>query len=96
MPTVRRTSQAELDLLEIGSRIAADNPLAADRWLDLLEQKCQLLATMPELGRRRDELAAQLRSLAVGEYVLFYLPQTDGVEIIRVLHGARDLPPLLE
>jgi len=41
-------------------------------------------------------LAARLRSFPVGSYVIFYRPMENGVEIVRVLHGARDLPPLFD
>jgi len=43
------------------------------------------------MGRARDELEVGLRSFPVGRYAIFYLPIPDGVEIVRVLHGARDL-----
>ncbi len=94
MASVGRTSQAELDLIEIGLRIAAENPEAADRWLQLIDQKCQLLASMPQMGRDRADLAPNLRSFPVGDYLIFYRPDSDGVVVIRVLHGARNLPPL--
>ena len=51
---------------------------------------------MPEIGRPREDLAARLRSFPVGSYIIFYRPMEYGVEIARVLHGARDLPPLFE
>jgi toxin ParE1/3/4 len=94
MASVLRTSQAELDLVEIGVHIATDDPAAADRWLDLVEQKCQLLATMPQMGRDRGNLAPDLRSFPVGEYLIFYRPGNEGIIVIRVLHGARDIPTL--
>ena len=96
MPIVRRTSQAHLDLVETAFRIAGENPTAADRWLDLIDAKCQLLARMPELGRKRPDLAPELRSLPVGNYLIFYRPMSDGIQVIRVLQGARDLPQLFE
>lgn len=96
MPTVRRTSLAHLDLVEIALRIAEDNPIAADRWIEQIEARCQALAQMPELGRKRPELAPELRSLAFGNFVIFYRPSADGIEVIRVLDGRRDLPPLFE
>lgn len=94
MPTVQRTSLANDDLVAIALHIAQANPSAANTWLDTIEQKCQLLATMPEMGRLRPELAATIRSWAVGEYVIFYQPAPDGITVVRVLHGSRDLPPL--
>lgn len=96
MPTVLRTSQAHLDLVEIAFRIAGENPAAAARWLDLIDEKCQLLARMPELGRKRPDLAPELRGLPVDNYIIFYRPMNDGIQVIRVLHGARDLPQHFE
>jgi len=57
MPIVLRPSQAHLDLVLASLRIAEANPLAADHWLDLIDEKCQLLARMPELGRQLPDLA---------------------------------------
>jgi toxin ParE1/3/4 len=51
---------------------------------------------MPDMGRLREELAARLRRFPVGNYVVFYRSIAGGIEIARVLHGARDLPPLFE
>jgi toxin ParE1/3/4 len=48
------------------------------------------------MGRDRSDLAPKLRSSLVNPYVLFYLPLEDGIVIIRVIHGARDLPSLFE
>jgi toxin ParE1/3/4 len=59
--------------------------------------KCfEMLAEMPHAGRRRDELEVNLRSLPEGHYVLFYRETADGVEIIRVLHGARDIQSMFD
>ena len=96
MPVILRTSRAHLDLVEIASYIAEENPAAADRWLDTIGEKCQLLAQRPELGRKRPDLAVELRSFPVGHYVIFYRPISDGIQVIRVLHGARDISMLLD
>ena len=48
------------------------------------------LARFPEIGRKRGDLTADLRSWAVGSYVVFYRPTEDGILTIRILHGARD------
>jgi toxin ParE1/3/4 len=85
-----------LDLVEIAFHIAEQNLVAADRWLETIDEKCQRLARMPELGRKRPDLAPELRSFPVGNYIIFYRPLPDGIQVIRVLHGARDLPPLFE
>jgi toxin ParE1/3/4 len=43
------------------------------------------------LGRARDELAPALRSLAYGRYVICYRVVASGAEIVRALHGVRDI-----
>lgn len=96
MPSILRTRQANLDLVEIAFHIAEENPAAADRWLDLIDEKCQRLAHAPEIGRRREDLAPHLRSFPVGNFVIFYRPAADGIQLIRILHGARDLPTLFD
>lgn len=96
MPVVRRTSAAHWDLVAIALTIAEDNPSAADDWLDSIESRCKLLAQIPGLGRLRRDLAPKLRSFAVGNHIIFYREADDGIVVIRVLHGARDLPKLFK
>jgi toxin ParE1/3/4 len=85
------TPRANADLEEIWMFIAADNPAQADDFIDLIDEKFQNLSRQPGLGRRREELAAGLRSFPVGRYVIFYLQVQDCLQIVRILHGARDL-----
>lgn len=94
MPRLLRTPQAAFDLLEIWQYIAVDEVTAADRFLDKIEEKCQLVAGAPMLGRARPELGKDLRSLAIGNYVIFYRPIEDGITIIRVLNGSGDIDSL--
>ncbi len=56
MARVLWSGTAEGDLVDIWTFIAKDSPDAANRLLDQLTQKCDLLAKSPEIGRRRDEL----------------------------------------
>jgi toxin ParE1/3/4 len=88
---VQRSDLAEGDLIEIWLFIAKDSPDAADRFLDLLTEKCEFLAESPEMGRRRNELGPALRSFPVGRYVIFYRSTQGGIEIARVLSAYRDL-----
>ncbi len=43
------------------------------------------------MGRNRDELYPGLQSFPVGKYLIFYMPISGGIEIIRVLHGMMDI-----
>ena len=94
MSRVIVSPQAEEDLFEIAFHIAQDNPKAAGSLLERIERICALIAASPEIGRRRKEFGPELRSFPVDRYLVFYRPVRGGVEIARVLHGARDLPSL--
>lgn len=96
MNRYRLTPEAANDLDQITGFIAKDNPEAAARLLDSLQERCRTLAERPGMGRSREELAPNLHSSHVGKYVIFYRPHDEGVEVLRVLHGARNLPKLFE
>ena len=85
---------AEVDLDDIWWYIAQDNPDAADRFLAKIGEQCQTLAQFPKMGISRDELTPALRSFPVGNYLIFYLPIDDGIEVVRVLSGVRDMDAL--
>ena len=91
MSQVTRRPLAEADILEIWDYIADDSLTAADRWVDHLDEQFRVLATQPSMGRARDELAPDVRSFPFGRYVIFYMPLDDGIDVVRVLHGARDI-----
>jgi toxin ParE1/3/4 len=63
--------------------------------IDKLHSTLQALATQPGMGRRRDELAPGLQSFPLGRYVIFYRALPAATEIVRVLHGARDVESIL-
>ena len=96
MSRVQLSLQAANDLEEIEDFISRDNPAAASRLLLTVLEKCQLLSQHPAIGFDRSELLPKLRSFPVGNYIVFYLPANDGIEVVRVLHGARDVPKLFE
>jgi toxin ParE1/3/4 len=87
----RRTAEAEHDLLSIWRYIAEDNPAAATRLLLSIDEKCTLLADNPQLGPARPDIAPDLRYFTAGNYLILYRELSDSVEIVRVLHGARNL-----
>ena len=91
MTTVVVRPRALVDLAEIWAYIAEDSADHADTFTDLIDSKFQALARRPGIGRSRPELATDFRSFSVGNYVIFYVPLSKGVEVVRVLHGARDL-----
>jgi toxin ParE1/3/4 len=91
MPVVIKRPRAKSDLVEIWDYIADDSEARADAFIDRIDQKFRTLTQRPGIGRLRGELAVGLRSFPVGRYVIFYRPLSNGVEIVRVLHSARDL-----
>ncbi len=93
-PRLRRTAQAEQDLIDIWAYIAGDNPAAADRLLDLLDEKSQALARNPQIGMAHDDVAAGVRHFPVGKYLVLYRDLGDGIEVVRYVHGMRRLRDL--
>ena len=87
---------AREDLKAVWRLIASDDPLTADRFLDLIYDKLELLSSSPRLGRSRDELAVDLRSFPLGNYLIFYRLRGEGIEVARFLSGKLDLPHLFE
>ena len=83
--------EAEADALEIWAYIAQDNLDAADRLLDRFDDLFRRLASQPFLGKIIEELAPNLRFIPIGNYLIFYRPTKDGIEIVRLLHAARDV-----
>ncbi len=88
------TDAAKADLVEIWRYIGAEYPAAADHLIDEITAKFDLLEDMPDAGRTRDELAPRVRSFPVKRYLIFYRLSENTLEILRVVHGARDLPTL--
>ena len=82
MPRILIRPEAESDLDEIWWYIAQDHPNNADHYLDRIQDRFMALADFPHLGTSRDELKSGLRSQPVGNYLIFYFPLADGIEIV--------------
>lgn len=82
---------AQADLKEIWLYLAERNVDTARQVIAELLSKFRLLESNPALGRERHELIVNLRSFPYKKYLIFYLPINDGVEILRVLHAARNI-----
>ena len=89
---------ANSDLIEIDVFIAEQSGSfeQANSFLDSIVATCELLSTQPEMGEVREEFATgRYRSFSVGNYVIYYCNISDGIQIARILHGARDYHNLL-
>lgn len=95
MAKVVVSPRAETDLQEIWLSIALDSPAAADRVLIEIGERMDRLAEFPEMGAPRPELAPGARILVVRSYLVLYEPTPDGVEVVRVIHGARNIDDLV-
>jgi plasmid stabilization system protein ParE len=90
------TPAADQDLNDIWDYIAADNIEAADRVLSALETAFQRLADGPALGHYREDLADKRHRFdSVFSYLIVYRWEANPLQIIRILHAARDVPRLL-
>jgi toxin ParE1/3/4 len=93
--------QADDDVTAMTARIAANSPRTALRFVDRLNRTFRLLESMPLLGSLPPaglNLPPGTRFMTMRRYhrvVIVYLPLPDGVEIVRVVEGNRDLATLL-
>lgn len=95
--TIIQRAEVQEDLVEIFVTMGRGSQEAARRFLKAADETFQRLAAMPGLGERFEsdhpELANIRRSIISGfkRYVVYYQPIDNGIEVLRVLHGARDL-----
>jgi toxin ParE1/3/4 len=95
MARLTMTASARADLKAIYAYIANDDPRAARRVIERLRAVARVLASNPGIGRNRgQDLRPGLSSFPVGRHLLIYQPQPGGIVLVRVVHGARDLPAL--
>jgi toxin ParE1/3/4 len=90
------TKEAAADLRDIWGYIHDQNPDAATRLVALLDEHCKFLADNPMAGQARPEIRPDLRYFPVRTYLIFYRPIAGGVEIVRVVHGRRNLHALFD
>jgi toxin ParE1/3/4 len=91
---VRFLPTAEADLRILWYQIAEHNYYAADEWLEAVWNRAKSLSQFPERGSPRDDLLSGIRMLIEGKYLIFYRIENEEVEIVRVVHGAMDLPKI--
>jgi len=85
------TPSANEDALQIWEYISQFSDERADRWLDDLDEQCQLIADNPQMGRARPEIQSDARSFPLGNYTIYYRRTGANIEVFRVLHAARDI-----
>ena len=92
------SERAREDLFEIFLTIAADSPDAAERVYNAIEDRADMLISMPHLGVRRPDISTDARALVQGSYLILYrtipdvhMGEVDEIEIVSIVHGQRDL-----
>lgn len=93
--------RAYQDLDEQAAYLQRESPRVAIRFLEAADAAFASLAERPTIGRVYDpdnpRLAGVRTFLISGfPHLIFYRPLDDGIEVLRVLHGARDLPRVLQ
>ena len=88
--------EAIRDLDEITSYFADRNVDAGDRLLDVFTKKCRYLTQFPAMGRRYADIRPYLRGIPMQDYIVFYRILDDGIEIIRVVRGDRDIESIFD
>ena len=99
----RTTEEALRDLNEAARYIAQDNPNTALRFIDAYIATCEMLAGMPGAGSSLDTMVDELHDIRMfrvtnfKKYLIFYRPWKErGIEVIRVIHAARDYPTFFD
>lgn len=87
---------ASQDLNQIAEYFAQNNLEAGEHFFQEFNRKCQQLVTFPNSGKSYAEIRPDLRGLPLEGYVIFYRVLDDGIEILRVVSGRRQLPNLFD
>ncbi len=85
---------AARDLSVIVDYFVVENIEAGERLLKIFNQKCQQLVNFPNIGREYNNLRPGLRGLTLNGHIILYQTIDDGIEIVRVVNGKRDLKAL--
>jgi toxin ParE1/3/4 len=95
--TASKTRSARhLRVHRIYEYIASENVRAARSTVETLEETCGLFGQHPEIGQRETGYSTEIRSFTRGSYVIFYRVTAEQIDIVRILHGARDRTDLME
>lgn len=90
------TDSAKADLRQINSYLRKASPAAARRVRAQFRAALRRPADFPLIGHRREDLTPlPVRFWAVYSYLIIYRPDQKPLQVVRVLHAARDLPSLL-
>jgi plasmid stabilization system protein ParE len=96
MTMFRVTRDAQTDVAGIGDYVAQYNPSAAKRVVRAIRNTFEFLGEHPDAGTACDEWLTRGRMFIArkpaSNYIVFFVPGKGRIDIVAVLHGARDLP----
>jgi toxin ParE1/3/4 len=96
MNTYSLSDEATQDLENICDYVAQNNPKAASKIFDEIRQRARLLAQFPNMGKSYDRIAPNLKGAIVRDYIIFYYPRSNGIDITRIVSGYQDLDTLFD
>jgi toxin ParE1/3/4 len=91
MGIIIRSPASRRDFVNIWNHLAEFDTKVADDTVHRLDAKLSLLSDFPYAGPSRHELRPGLRIFPVGQYLIFYRPVRGGIQLVRAVHGSRDL-----
>jgi len=93
---VKISASAAEDLKDVWDYVAQHNENVAGKLIKEIKNKLLLLRDNPLVGREQNQFLVGLRSFVVKSYFIFYLPLDDGIDVLRVMHGSRDIESIFE
>ncbi len=91
MTIIQYQAAAEADLVEVWLQVADDGgPDRADEYISKLQAICELIASQPDTGLNRSDIAKGVRSFPVDRYVIYYEYYGPTLSVLRVWHTAQD------
>jgi len=101
MKSVRLRPRADTDIDALVDYLLSDSPDSAGRFLDAVQKSCDLIGEQSGIGSRRYAHPPKLEGLrmwAVSDFenhLIFYIERPSYIDVLRVLHGSRDIPAAL-
>jgi toxin ParE1/3/4 len=100
--TIRRAKRVRQDIIDIYRHIHQQNPAAAEKVLDAIERSINSLIDMPGVGHYWNSPDPRLQAMRVvcvrpyRNYLIFFRVAPNHIEVFRVVHGMRELQPLID
>jgi toxin ParE1/3/4 len=87
---------ATQDLIELADYFSINNVRAGEVFFQDFNRKCKQLVSFPSSGKSYGYIYPDLKGISLSGYIIFYRILADGIEILRVVSGRRDLPTIFK